>query len=98
MKADDAGKYRGRWRYDRLAIVFLSSAAVIFGLLFRAMIVHDGAFNSDAFAYWAPRAAAVVALTTLLGLGVNKRGYLSQFAFGAVVGFVLAVGYVWITS
>jgi hypothetical protein len=83
--------------YGRLLVVLVSSAFAVFGLLIRAMYVRGGEYDASAFEYWAPRATAVVLVTTLLGLSVNKKGMVAQIAFGFLGGLAVAFAYVWIT-
>jgi hypothetical protein len=98
MKQDSDMTVKTRVAYGRLLVVLISSAIAVFGFLFRAMYVRGGEFDADAFEYWAPRAAAVVLVTTLLGLSVNRKGVSVQIAFGFLGGLAVAFGYLWITN
>ncbi len=98
MKQDSGMTRNVKIDYGRLAVVLISSAIAVFGLLLRAMYVRGGEFDANAFEYWAPRAAAVVIATTLLGLSVNRKGVLIQIAFGFLGGLAVVFGYLWLTN
>lgn len=98
MKQDSDMTQSVKILYGRLLVVLLSSAIAVFGLLLRAMYVRGGEFDASAFEYWAPRAAAVVLVTTVLGLSVNRRRMPVQIAFGFLGGLAVAFGYLWLTN